>query len=268
MDNNKKTITKTDTPHIKKIVLVASGKGGVGKSTVAAGIALSLAKEGKAVGLLDADIHGPSVPALFNIDNKYPQTVEKNEKTHIIPYERNQIKIMSLGFFVKDKQAVVWRGPMVSNVLQQLCNDTDWGELDYLIVDTPPGTGDVHITLLQQYNISGVVLVTTPQPMAIADVHKAAGLFNSEKIGAPVIGVVENMAWFTPAIHPDEKYYIFGKGGGDIIAEEWNVPILQHIPIHEHMREYCDNGEVYKILNDSILQTFFIELAHKINNVV
>ncbi|MDA3882729.1 MAG: Mrp/NBP35 family ATP-binding protein [Bacteroidales bacterium] len=264
MESHKNVFQKFETSHIKKIIMVASGKGGVGKSTVASGIALSLANQGYNVGLLDADIHGPSIPTLFHVTNIALESIQKDGDTKIVPFERHKIKIMSIGFFVESHKAVVWRGPMVTKVLNQLMNDTDWGDLDYLIIDTPPGTGDVHITLLQQYAISGVVLVTTPQKVALADVHKAIDMFRSPKIGAPVLGIVENMAWFSPHNHPEEKYYIFGQGGGKLLAEEWNIPLLSHIPIHEKVRDYCDEGEVQKIVDDSILSKPFNNLVNKI----
>lgn len=260
-----KTINKTTLPDIKKIIIVASGKGGVGKSTVAAGLALSLAKEGFSVGLLDADIFGPSVPTLFNLSNVgRPVGVEKNGKTMLQPFEQFGIKIMSIGFFVEPSQAVIWRGPMVANVLRQLLTETDWGNLDYLIIDTPPGTGDIHITLMQEFFVAGAIVVTTPQKVALDDVHRAIDMLTDDKIGAPVLGIVENMAWFSPSKHPDEKYFLFGQGGGELLSKEYNLPIIAQIPINENISENCDAGKVQAILNDTNIYTAFQALATKV----
>jgi len=259
------TVKKTALPDISKLIVVASGKGGVGKSTVAAGLALSLAKEGYSVGLLDADIFGPSVPTLFHLENVgRPAGIEKNGKTMLQAYDKFGVKIMSIGFFVEPSQAVIWRGPMVTNVLRQLLTETDWGKLDYLIIDTPPGTGDIHITLMQEFFVSGAIVVTTPQKVALDDVRRAIDLFTDDKIGAPILGIVENMAWFTPTKHPDEKYFIFGQGGGELLSKEYDLSVLAQIPINEHICDICDAGKVQDILNDLTIHTAFQSLVNQV----
>jgi len=258
-------IVKTKLPNITKVIMVASGKGGVGKSTVAAGLALSLALEGYSVGLLDADIYGPSIPMLFDLENcERPVVKEHNGKNQIEPFVRSGIKIMSIGFFFDSKQAVIWRGPMVANGLKQMMSETNWGELDYLLIDTPPGTGDVHITLLQEYLISGVLVVTTPQMLALSDVQKAICLFNDQHVGVPVIGIIENMSWFTPSAHPDEKYYIFGRGGGEELAKSFNIPLLVQIPINEEICLACDKGRLNDILNQDVIKQAYGQLVKSI----
>ncbi len=264
MSSNTK-IERKKISNIKKIILVASGKGGVGKSTIAAGLALALAKEGHSVGLLDADIFGPSVPTLFQLSNAgRPEGVEIDGKKLLMPFEQFGIKIMSIGFFVDASQAVVWRGPMVSNVLRQLLTETHWGNLDYLIVDTPPGTGDIHITLLQEFFVAGAIVVTTAQKMAIDDVKRAIDMLNDDNIGAPIIGLVENMAWFSPAAHPDEKYYLFGKGGAQYLSDEFRIPILAQIPINENVAEFCDSGKINKMLDDTNIAQAYAKLCESI----
>ena len=248
---------------------MASGKGGVGKSMVAAGIAMALAAEGYSVGLFDADIFGPSVPTLMNLqDMGRPILLQKEGKEVMEPYERFGIKIMSIGFFFDPEQAAIWRGPMVSNVLKQLMTQTDWGELDYLIVDTPPGTGDIHITLLQEFHIDGALVVTTPQLIAIADVQKAIGMLQDEVIGIPVLGIVENMSWFTPTKHPEEKYFIFGKGGGEFLSEAFNIPLIAQIPVNEAICSSCDVGKPGELFKDREVKSGFdriIDLLISVN---
>lgn len=262
--DKKQPIEKFEHPEIKNIIIVASGKGGVGKSTVAAGLALSMATEGYSVGLLDADIYGPSIPTLFNLHNDRPEVIELGGKNVIKPLIRFGIKIMSIGFFIEPQKAVLWRGPMIANSLKQLMNDTEWGQLDYLIIDTPPGTGDIHITLLQQFNISGAVVVTTPQAIALYDVQKAINMFNDAHVGVPVIGIVENMSWFTPSKHPDEKYFLFGKGGGEALAKTFNIPLIAQIPINENICQSCDGGKLNELFNDSQVRLAFGQLFEKI----
>jgi len=257
----KKPFEKTRLPNIKNILIVASGKGGVGKSTVAAGLALSLAREGYATGLLDADIHGPSVPTLFHLNNQRPLSMEKEGKTWIEPFDRYGIKVISIGFFIDSSQSLLWRGPMVSNALKQLLNDTDWGELDYLVIDTPPGTGDVHLTLLQSYEISGAVVVTTPQTIALDDVIKAIGMFNNKNVSVPVLGIVENMSWFTPVQHPDEKYFLFGQGGGEKLSQQFHLPLIAQIPMNEQIRQNCDEGSLDNLFQDE-------QIAHSLSGIV
>jgi ATP-binding protein involved in chromosome partitioning len=255
-------IEKLQIPDISKILLISSGKGGVGKSTVAAGLAVSLALEGFAVGLLDADIFGPSVPTLFHLTNDVRPEVEEVDGKHMmIPFERCGIKIMSIGFFFDEKQPVIWRGPMVSNALKQLLTQTSWGKLDYLIVDTPPGTGDIMITLLQQFEVSGAVVVTTPQLIALADVQKTISMLRDKNIGTRVLGVVENMSWFSPTIHPEEQYFIFGKGGGEKLAAMFDIPLLTQIPLNEQLGVNCDEGKINSILKDINIKQAFEQLS-------
>lgn len=253
-----KVIEKQILPNIKQIIMVASGKGGVGKSTVAAGLSLSLALEGYSVGLLDADIYGPSIPTLFHLeDAPRPVITERGDKQLIEPIVRFGIKIMSIGFFFDHRQAIIWRGPMLSNGLRQMMNETDWGDLDFLIIDTPPGTGDVHITLLQDFVIDGALVVTTPQRVAISDVQKVIKMFNSERIGIPVLGIVENMSWFTPSTHPDEKYFLFGKGGGETLAALFNIPLITQIPINEKICTACDEGELGELFSEKSIRVAY-----------
>ncbi|MEA5005572.1 MAG: Mrp/NBP35 family ATP-binding protein [Rikenellaceae bacterium] len=263
MEKNK-PFEKFELSNIKNIIVVASGKGGVGKSTVATGLALSLALEGHSVGLLDADIYGPSMPTIFNLHNERPDVISENGKNTMQPVMRYGIKIMSLGFFIDISQPMLWRGPLAASGLKQLMNDTEWGELDYLIIDTPPGTGDIHITLLQQYNINGVVIVTTPQLLALSDVQKAISMFRDPNVGVPVLGVVENMSWFTPVAHPDEKYFLFGKGGGEKLAKKFNIPLLAQIPINEKLCESCDWGDLDQLFNDPAIKSGFEDLVKAI----
>lgn len=257
-----KAIERFRLEGIKNIIIVASGKGGVGKSTVAAGMAVSLAKQGFKTGLMDADIYGPSTPTLFHLQHERPVSEEKDGKTRIIPFERAGIKVMSLGFFINSEQAVLWRGPMATNALKQLLNDTDWGELDYLIIDTPPGTGDIHITLVQQFEIDGVIVVTTPQLVALADVQKCIGLYRASNIQIPVLGIVENMAWFSPSMHPDERYYLFGKGGGELLSKQFGIPVVAQIPVSERACGQCDAGNVEEMLAENALNVAFGQLVN------
>jgi len=229
-------------PGVKNIIAVASGKGGVGKSTVASNLALALSIKGAKVGLLDADIYGPSVPMMYGEMNSQPQMREVNGKELMVPIEKFGVKLLSIGFLIKPEQAVAWRGPMVSSALTQFINDCDWGELDYLILDLPPGTGDIHLTMIQVVPVSGVVMVTTPQAVALADAYKAATMFSMTPTKIPILGIVENMSYFTPAELPENKYYIFGKGGGEKMAQELDVPFLGAIPIYQSIREGGDSG--------------------------
>jgi len=263
--NHNQSIEKIVMPGIKNMIMVVSGKGGVGKSTVAAGIAMSLAEEGYSVGLLDADIFGPSVPTLMNLhDVERPLMVEKDGKQIMEPFKRFGIKVMSIGFFFDPEQAVIWRGPMVTNVLKQLITETNWGELDYLIIDTPPGTGDIHITLLQSFFITGALVVTTPQLVAIADVQRAISMLRDTVIGVPVLGIIENMAWFTPTKHPEEKYFLFGKGGGELLSKTFNIPLIAQIPMNESICASCDGGKLNELFNDSEIRTGFDNLTDHI----
>ncbi len=259
-----KPIEKIKIPNIKNIIVVASGKGGVGKSTVAAGLATSLAMEGYSTGLLDADIYGPSIPVLFNLHDIKPPVITKEGKDVIVPFNRYGISLMSIGFFVDPGKAVLWRGPMASGALKQLLTETYWGELDYLIIDTPPGTGDIHITLLQSYETQGVIIVTTPQDLALSDVRKAVNMYHNNQIGTPILGVIENMAWFTPSRHQEEKYYIFGKGGGERLAIEFGVPLLGQIPVNENMCQICDAGKLNEMFNDPSVKRSFEKVTESV----
>ncbi|SEM08780.1 ATP-binding protein involved in chromosome partitioning [bacterium A37T11] len=251
--------------NIKNIVLVASGKGGVGKSTVAANLALALSMSGAQVGLIDADIYGPSMPIMFGLEGARPKASQSADgKSRIAPIEKYGIKLLSIGFFTDPNQPVPWRGPMVSTAVKQLFNDADWGELDYLIVDLPPGTGDIHITVAQTYPITGAVVVTTPQNVALADAHKGVGLFLMNPINIPLLGVIENMAYFTPAELPENKYYIFGKGGGKRLAEYYDVPFLGEIPLVKGISDAGDNGMPIVLDDDSPLAFSFKEIAGKV----
>lgn len=229
-------------PGVKHIIAVASGKGGVGKSTVAANLAAGLAREGYSVGLVDADIYGPSMPIMFDVENEKPKTKEIDGKTYILPVENYGVKLLSIGFFADTSQAIVWRGPMASKALNQMFSDAHWGPLDYMIVDLPPGTGDIHLSLVQAVPLTGAVVVSTPQNIALADAKKAVGMFKLDAINVPVLGIIENMAYFTPGELPDRKYYIFGREGAQGLAEDLQVPFLGELPIIQSIRESGDAG--------------------------
>ena len=234
--------TKETLLSVKHIIGIASGKGGVGKSTVAVNLAVALARLGYKVGLADADVYGPSVPVMTGTEGYRPVAEEINGKDYIVPLEKYGVKWMSIGYFAEKGQALVWRGPMASNALKQLILQVNWGPLDFLLVDMPPGTGDIHISLTQEIGIEGAVIVTTPQTVALADVEKGANMFRNENIAKPIYGLVENMAWFTPEEHPDEKYYIFGRDGGAKMASELGIPLLGRIPLVQSIRENGDDG--------------------------
>lgn len=229
-------------PGIKNIIAIASGKGGVGKSTVASNLAVALAKQGAKVGLLDADIYGPSMPMMFDVMNEKPRMQQSNGKNKMIPVESYGVKLLSIGFFSPPSQAIIWRGPMASKAMNQMIFDADWGELDYLLVDLPPGTGDIHMSLVGSVPLTGAIIVTTPQQVALADARKGAAMFKHDSIKVPLIGIVENMAWFTPAELPNNKYYIFGKGAAQQLADEFHVPLLAQIPIVQSICEAGDAG--------------------------
>ena len=225
-----------------QVIAIHSGKGGVGKSTVAANIAITLAKMGYRVGLLDADIHGPSIPKMFHTEGCRPVSTLVNGRNLIEPIEQYGVKMLSIGFFVDPQQAVVWRGGMASNAIKQLIQDANWGELDYFLIDLPPGTSDIHLTLVQHLQLTGAIVITTPQPVALVDARKGVDMFMNEKINVPVLGLIENMAWFTPAELPNNRYYIFGKDGGKQLAEELNIPLLGQVPLVQSIREGGDEG--------------------------
>ncbi len=246
---------------VKNIIAVVSGKGGVGKSTVASNLALAIAESGAKVGLMDADIYGPSVHIMFGVRGERPMMKDVNGKGKIVPLERYGIKLMSIGLMVDEKQAVVWRGPMVSSAIRQFVTDVDWGELDYLIIDMPPGTGDIHLTIVQTVPVTGVIVVTTPQLVALADAKKGIAMFNQAQLKVPVIGLVENMSYFTPQELPGNKYYIFGKEGGKNLAEEFDIPFLGEIPLVQSIREGGDLGIPIMIGDDLISKKAFIEMS-------
>jgi ATP-binding protein involved in chromosome partitioning len=249
---------------VKNIIAIVSGKGGVGKSTVAANLAVSLAKLGAKVGLLDADIYGPSVPLMFDLKDAHPIVREEDGKTLITPIVKYGIKVLSIGFFVDPDKALVWRGPMASNYMQQMLTGGDWGELDYLVLDMPPGTGDIHLTLVQSVPVTGICIVTTPQEVALADARKAFGMFTTDQIKVPVLGLIENMAWFTPEELPENKYFIFGKEGGKRFAEEAGVPLLGQIPIVQGICESGDNGSPSALDDSSAIGKAFVRLAENV----
>ena len=226
----------------KHIIAIHSGKGGVGKSTVTANLAVALAQAGYRVGLLDADIHGPSMPKMFHTEDCRPVSVEEDGRTLIEPIEQYGVKMLSIGFFVNPDQAVIWRGGMASNAIKQLIEDAHWGELDYFLIDLPPGTSDIHLTLIAELQLTGVIVVTTPQPVALVDARKGVEMFRNEKVNVPIVGLIENMAWFTPAELPQNRYYIFGKDGGKELAAELNIPLLGQIPLVQSIREGGDEG--------------------------
>ena len=255
-------------PEVKNIIAVSSGKGGVGKSTVAANLAISLARLGYKVGLLDADIFGPSMPKMFHVEDARPYAVEKDGRQLIEPIEKYGVKLLSIGFFVNPDTATLWRGGMASNALKQLIADADWGELDYFILDTPPGTSDIHLTLLQTLAITGAVIVSTPQNVALADARKGIDMYRNEKVNVPILGLVENMAWFTPAELPENKYYIFGKEGCKRLAEEMQTPLLAQIPLVQSICEGGDDGEPASCHIDTATGQAFINLAQAVVTVV
>ncbi len=252
---------KTVLSGVKNIIAIVSGKGGVGKSTVAANFALALSEGGAKVGLMDADIYGPSQHIMFGIRGERPLMKDNGAKGLIVPIEKFGIKIMSIGLLVDEKQAVVWRGPMVSSAIRQFVTEVDWGELDYLIIDMPPGTGDIHLTIVQTVPVTGVIVVTTPQVVAIADAKKGVAMFGQAQLKVPVIGLVENMSYFTPAELPGNKYYIFGKDGGKNLADEFDIPFLGQIPLVQSIREGGDIGIPLMLSDDEITKKAFAEFA-------
>lgn len=248
-------------PQVKNIIGISSGKGGVGKSTVSANLAVSLAKLGYKVGLLDADIFGPSMPKMFQVEDARPVSIEGEGRDLIVPVEKYGVKLLSIGFFVDPSQATLWRGGMASNALKQLIGDADWGDLDYFLIDLPPGTSDIHLTVVQTLAMTGAIVVSTPQEVALADARKGINMFTNEKVNVPILGLVENMAWFTPAELPENKYYIFGREGAKKLAEEMHVPLLGQIPIVQSICEGGDNGTPVALNEDSVTGRAFMSLA-------
>jgi ATP-binding protein involved in chromosome partitioning len=251
-------------PGISNIIAVASGKGGVGKSTTTANLAVTLAKMGFSVGILDADIYGPSMPIMFDVENEKPISVEINGKSKMKPIESYEIKLLSIGFFTSPSQAVIWRGPMASKALNQMIFDADWGQLDFMLIDLPPGTGDIHLSIMQALPITGAVVVSTPQNVALADARKGVAMFQSEAINVPVIGIIENMAYFSPEELPNNKYYIFGKEGAKNLAEDLQVPFLGEVPLVQSIREAGDYGRPAALQTASPLEKIYEEIARNV----
>ena len=260
-EKNPNEIKGSELPGVKNIIAVASGKGGVGKSTVSANLAISLANMGFKVGVLDADIYGPSMPIMFDVQDARPYSVEVNGKTKIKPVEAYGIKILSIGFFADTDQAIVWRGPMAAKALNQMIRDAHWGDLDFLLIDLPPGTGDIHLSIVQQVPITGAVVVSTPQTIALADARKGVGMFQMEVINVSVLGIVENMAYFTPEELPNNKYYIFGQNGAKHLAEQIGVPFLGEIPIVQSIREAADVGRPAALQENTIVAEVYKNIA-------
>ncbi len=260
----KEEIKGKTIPGMRNIIAIASGKGGVGKSTVTANLAVTLAKMGFSVGILDADIYGPSMPIMFDVENEKPISVTIDGKSKMKPVESYEVKILSIGFFTAPSQAVIWRGPMASKALNQMIFDADWGKLDFLLVDLPPGTGDIHLSIVQSLPINGVVVVSTPQAVALADAKKGVSMFTSESINVPVLGIIENMAYFTPEELPNNKYYIFGKEGAKNLADDLQVPFLGEVPIVQSIREAGDYGRPAAMQSGSIIEGVFEEITKKV----
>ena len=255
-------------PGVKNIIAVSSGKGGVGKSTVSANLAIALARLGYKVGLLDTDIFGPSMPKMFNVEDERPYAVKKDGRDLICPIEKYGVRLLSIGFFVSPTTATLWRGGMATSALKQLIADADWGDLDYFILDTPPGTSDIHLTLLQTLSITGAVIVSTPQQVALADARKGIDMYRNDKVNVPILGLIENMAWFTPAELPDNRYYIFGREGCKQLAEEMHVPLLAQIPLVQSICDSGDRGEPAALSSDTATGLAFINLAQAVVTVV
>lgn len=251
-------------PGIKNIIAVASGKGGVGKSTVTANLAVSLAKMGFSVGVLDADIYGPSMPIMFDVENEKPISIEVDGKSKMKPIESYEVKMLSIGFFTSPSQAVIWRGPMASKALNQMIFDANWGELDFMLIDLPPGTGDIHLSIMQSLPVTGAVVVSTPQAVALADARKGVAMFLSDAINVPVLGIIENMAYFTPEELPENRYYIFGKEGARNLATDLNVPFLGEVPIVQSIREAGDYGRPVALQTGSIIGTVFENITRNV----
>jgi ATP-binding protein involved in chromosome partitioning len=251
-------------PGISNIIAVASGKGGVGKSTITANLAVSLAKMGFKVGVLDADIYGPSMPIMFDVENEKPISIEVDGKSKMKPIESYEIKLLSIGFFTSPSQAVIWRGPMAAKALNQMIFDADWGELDFMLIDLPPGTGDIHLSIMQSMPITGAVVVSTPQAVALADARKGVSMFMADSINVPVLGIIENMAYFIPEELPENKYYIFGKEGAKNLSEDLKVPFLGEVPLVQSIREAGDYGRPAALQTDSTLKIVFEEIARNV----
>jgi ATP-binding protein involved in chromosome partitioning len=262
--SNPNLIKGKPIPGIKNIIAIASGKGGVGKSTVTANLAITLSKMGFKVGVLDADIYGPSIPIMFDLANERPLSVNLDGKSKMKPLENYGVKVLSIGFFTKPDQAVIWRGPMASKALNQLIFDAAWGELDFMLLDLPPGTGDIHLSIMQSLPITGAVVVSTPQTVALADAKKGVAMFQQESIDVPVLGIIENMSYFTPAELPDNKYYIFGKQGAKHLAEDSKIPFLGELPLIQSIREAGDAGHPVALQDGTAIEEFFIDITKNV----
>jgi ATP-binding protein involved in chromosome partitioning len=260
----KNEIKGKSIPGISNIIAVASGKGGVGKSTTTANLAVTLAKMGFKVGVLDADIYGPSMPIMFDVENEKPISIEVDGKSKMKPIESYEVKLLSIGFFTSPSQAVIWRGPMAAKALNQMIFDADWGELDFMLIDLPPGTGDIHLSIMQSLPITGAVVVSTPQAVALADARKGVAMFMSEAINVPVLGIIENMAYFTPEELPNNKYYIFGQEGAKNLAEDLKVPFLGEVPLVQSIREAGDYGRPAALQTASPLEKIYEEIARNV----
>ena len=262
--SNPNLIKGKPMPGIKNIIAIASGKGGVGKSTVTANLAITLSKMGFKVGVLDADIYGPSIPIMFDLANERPLSVNIDGKSKMKPVENYGVKVLSIGFFTKPDQAVIWRGPMASKALNQLIFDAAWGELDFMLLDLPPGTGDIHLSIMQSLPITGAVVVSTPQTVALADAKKGVAMFQQQSIDVPVLGIIENMAYFTPAELPDNKYYVFGKQGAKHLAEDSKIPFLGELPLIQSIREAGDAGHPVALQDGTAIEEIFIDITKNV----
>ncbi len=265
---NSKVFEKIALTGVKNVIVIASGKGGVGKSTIAVNLAASLSRQGHKIALVDADLYGPSIPRMLGIQNEKPVVKREGDRDLIVPVMKDGIKVISIGFFVQASQSLIWRGPLAANGLTQLYRDTLWGETDYMIVDFPPGTGDIQLTSIQKLNLSGAIIVTTPQEIAISDARKATAMFANPDLHVPILGVVENMSWFTPANHPDEKYYLFGKGGGEKLANEFKTRLLGQIPLIMDIGEGSEEGKtVYNLADATMIETFDT-ISHSLTEII
>lgn len=263
MEQNHKTkelsdlFEKIPMEGVKNIIVIASGKGGVGKSTVAANLAFTMARDGYKTALVDADIYGPSIPRMCGIEDSKPDVTSFGDKQMMFPIDKSGVKIMSIGFFIDRKQSLIWRGPMAANAVTQLFGDTEWGDIDYMIIDFPPGTGDIQLTTMQKLNLTGAIIVTTPQEIALNDARKAASMFTIPDLKVPILGIIENMSWFTPEQHPDEKYYLFGKGGGHKLAMEFDTWLLGQIPLVVEVGEAAELGNsIFSQTNKQVVDAF------------
>ena len=255
---------KIELPDVKRILAVASGKGGVGKSTIAANLAVALSRQGLNIALVDADIFGPSIPKMFGLETAKPEMTTVDGKNMLLPMEKHGIKIMSIGFLVESDRGLIWRGPLAAKAITQLFEDTLWGKVDYMIIDFPPGTSDIQLTTVQKLVVTGALIVTTPQEMSLSDARKAASMFTNPDLKTPILGVVENMSWFTPANHPDEKYFIFGQGGGSRLAKEYNTRLLGQIPLIAEVGEAADQGKSIYTLNNTTAMEAFDEMVEQL----